>query len=269
MFTTLVVPLDGSPLAATAVRPAAAIARRAFATVELVTVTSPGLGIVDDELMLKDAASELDGVAFNYRIIESNDAPEAIIAASADEGSVLCMATHGRTGLARVVLGSTADTIIRSAARPVILVGPHAAAPTSFEAILACVKTSSPESCSVVPTAVEMARTLGARLWLVEVQSGGDAAPPDAPPDVVEAGGLEALASHLIHSGVDVEWEVLHGDVVGEVLRARATLGAAMLAVTAWAGGGILRTTLGSVSTQLAHTAPCPVLVAPSLPLHR
>ena len=38
--------------------------------------------------------------------------------------SVVCMATHGRTGLRAVVLGSVADEVVRDLGDPVVLVGP-------------------------------------------------------------------------------------------------------------------------------------------------
>src|SRR5262249_53753096 len=37
-------------------------------------------------------------------------------------GSLIVMTTHGRTGLARTLLGSVADRVIRSAISPVLLV---------------------------------------------------------------------------------------------------------------------------------------------------
>src|SRR5688572_30640866 len=118
MFTTIVVPLDGSPLAATALEPAAALARRAGADIELVTVTSPGLDTLDDELMLKEAGGTLEGVTFTTAVIESNDLDTAIVGAAEGDDRLLCMATHGRTGLVRAVLGSTADAVLRRAAQP-------------------------------------------------------------------------------------------------------------------------------------------------------
>ncbi len=42
---------------------------------------------------------------------------------------VLALATHGRSGIARAVLGSVADKVLRSADRPVFLLHPEAAVP--------------------------------------------------------------------------------------------------------------------------------------------
>ena len=261
MFTTLVVPLDGSALAATALAPAASLARRAAASIELVTVTSPGLNTLDDELVLKDAATALGDVPYTIQVIESNDVPTAVVLAATRADSLLCMATHGRTGLARAVLGSVAEATIRAAVRPMLLVGPKAVAPASWDVVQVCVDTSSEESRRAVPVALAMARALGARLWLVEVQP---ARFVPSTGDVIEAGGLEALATVLERDGIDVEWEVFHGDdIAGELLRAADAVQASLLVTTTHARAGVARVALGSVTAQLAHRAPCPLLVVP------
>lgn len=260
MFSTLVVPLDGSPLAATALPTAGAIARRSFASIELVMVTSPGLPTLDGELALKQAAADtIADVAHSCRVIESNDVRASLVEAASADGALLCMATHGRTGLTRVVLGSTAEAVTRTVARPVVLVGPHALPPSSFDAVVACIAPSADPDDPLLPAAVDLARTIGARLWLVQIQgqAGADAT------DVVDSAELHGLAHDLLARGIDVEWEVTHGDVVGDLLRLRAQTGAAMLAVMTHGRRGIARTVLGSVATQLVHTAPCPVLVVP------
>ncbi len=54
---------------------------------------------------------------------------EAIVAAAQDHDAVLvAMATHARTGLGRLLLGNTADAVLRTADAPLLLVPPLAAA---------------------------------------------------------------------------------------------------------------------------------------------
>src|SRR5215211_4879820 len=53
--------------------------------------------------------------------------PAAILDdASRHGGGLIAMATHGRSGLVRSLLGSTADTVLCSADRPVLLYRPRA-----------------------------------------------------------------------------------------------------------------------------------------------
>jgi nucleotide-binding universal stress UspA family protein len=37
---------------------------------------------------------------------------------------VICMASHGRTGIARAVMGSVADQVLKQTTRPVMIVRP-------------------------------------------------------------------------------------------------------------------------------------------------
>lgn len=49
---------------------------------------------------------------------------EILRVAEAERASVIVMGTHGRSGLARVLMGSVADRIVRGAPCPVLTVGP-------------------------------------------------------------------------------------------------------------------------------------------------
>ena len=261
MFATVVVPLDGSSRAAATVELAAELARRAGAALELVTVASPGLDLLDHELALKAECARVDRVPCSWRVIESNEVDVALAGAASDTDAILCMATHARTGIARAALGSTAEATVRAATRPIFLVGPHAAVPERWDVVQACIEPTSELSRRAVPVAVALARVLGARLWLVEVEP---ARQLRRDVDVPESAGVAALATALRRDGLDVEWDVLHGDdVVGELLSYQRTLGASVLVTSSHARRGLTRAALGSVTTSLVHDATCPVLVVP------
>jgi len=57
------------------------------------------------------------------------DHPAALIldVARRERAPLICMATRGRSGLGRLVLGRVADAVVRDAPMPVVLVGPLAA----------------------------------------------------------------------------------------------------------------------------------------------
>ena len=261
MFTTVVVPLDTTPRAASALGVASALARRTGAALELVTVTSPGFDTLEHEVALKTAAAGVD-LPCSWRVIESNEVEVALAdAVNGVPDAVLCMATHARTGIARAALGSTAEAVLRLVDQPVMLVGPHAVVPPHWDVVQVCVDTPSALSRRAVPAALALARVLGARLWLTEVQPARELRTGD---DVPETAGLAAMAAVLHGDGIDVEWEVFHGDdVVDELLRAQTTLAASVLVTTTHARVGVTRAALGSVTTGLVHRATCPVLVVP------
>jgi len=51
--------------------------------------------------------------------------PEIVAAAGDLKADLLCVGTHGRTGLAHLILGSQAERIIREAPCPVLTVKPQ------------------------------------------------------------------------------------------------------------------------------------------------
>jgi nucleotide-binding universal stress UspA family protein len=69
--------------------------------------------------------AELRGIQTRITIVGSDSAKEAILqAAERIRCDVIVLSSHGRSGVARTVLGSVADSIIREATRPVVVVGP-------------------------------------------------------------------------------------------------------------------------------------------------
>jgi nucleotide-binding universal stress UspA family protein len=150
--TTLLVPLDGSPFAEAALTTALDIASPTGELI-LVHVAVPPDHVERDELgrvvayldqqeaairldaeaYLSDVARQLRssapalGVSLDVRIGEP---ARGIVMAAADRGAELVvMATHGRTGLQRAVLGSIAGEVLRAGRTPLLLVHPAAAPP--------------------------------------------------------------------------------------------------------------------------------------------
>lgn len=58
------------------------------------------------------------------RILEGHPGTALVDAAAEEHADVVVMATHGRSGLRRAVLGSVADHVVRHASCPVLLVRP-------------------------------------------------------------------------------------------------------------------------------------------------
>jgi nucleotide-binding universal stress UspA family protein len=66
-------------------------------------------------------------VAVRTVVVESTDVPQAICDhAFANDMSCIAMATHGRSGLRRLLLGSVAEAVVRQARTPVLLYPPKA-----------------------------------------------------------------------------------------------------------------------------------------------
>jgi nucleotide-binding universal stress UspA family protein len=148
----ILVPLDGSPLALAALPAAAELAAVLRADLHLLRVVEPpaSLRVWDYTSPAFDPAAEapadpaadvagatkyLEGVAATLRarghaVRFSAEvglvAPTIAAVAEEQHASAIVMATHGRGGVARVVLGSVATGVLQRAGVPLLLVRPEA-----------------------------------------------------------------------------------------------------------------------------------------------
>lgn len=142
MFRRLLVPLDGSPFAASVIPLALDLARRAGGEVRFVVVTPP-LPVSEGSAPLLNPSIELTMRAENRRYLDEVLAREAekgvrlsgelldgpVVDTIADavraHGSdLVVVATHGRGGFSRFWLGSTATGLIRQSPAPLLLLRP-------------------------------------------------------------------------------------------------------------------------------------------------
>lgn len=126
---SLIVPLDGSELAEKALPVAQQFARALDAQLILLGVILPIWRLEppseDPPAYLVTAAAGL--AASSVEVLERSGEPAAEIATLAQEraAAAVVMATHGRTGVMRTVLGSVAGSVVHRSTVPVVLI--HAA----------------------------------------------------------------------------------------------------------------------------------------------
>jgi nucleotide-binding universal stress UspA family protein len=136
----ILVPLDGSELAERALNQAAALAEAARAQLTLLQVVGPVMPELrsfevarlpeDDEALadlaegyLRRVAAPLVGRGLEVQTVVVRGTPGEQIAATAAAGyDLIAMATHGRGGIERLIVGSVADQVVRTADVPVLLV---------------------------------------------------------------------------------------------------------------------------------------------------
>jgi nucleotide-binding universal stress UspA family protein len=122
-YRTICVPLDGSPLAEQALATAQPIAARIGATLLLVCVVT-GDDIAEAREYLEGVAERLRADRFNVQthVVEGIPADQIISVAQTGHADLIVMATHGRTGLRQIWLGSVATKVVHSSELPVLLV---------------------------------------------------------------------------------------------------------------------------------------------------
>jgi nucleotide-binding universal stress UspA family protein len=76
---------------------------------------------------LREAAAQILGQSVAYETVVKGGIPESSIIEAVSELNIdlIVMASHGRTGLAHLVLGSVAEEVVRLAPCPVMVVKPH------------------------------------------------------------------------------------------------------------------------------------------------
>lgn len=124
MYQRIIVPLDGSDLAQTALAHALGLCRACGATLVLLHVRERGGSPEAAERYLEFTRNQLAGSGVPIELaLRDGAVAEAIVRAADDlRADVIAMATHGRSGLRRVVYGSVAEHVLRSSGKPVLLV---------------------------------------------------------------------------------------------------------------------------------------------------
>lgn len=143
----ILVPVDFSPAATDAFRYALTLAVPLGASIEVVHAWSrvPGLTSLTEVDVAKEMAA--NATAQLRTLLEQTEVPPSVtVSARVVEGEawriiselssfvdLVVMGTHGRTGLDRIIMGSTAERVIRMAACPVLTVRNGALTPIDLE----------------------------------------------------------------------------------------------------------------------------------------
>jgi nucleotide-binding universal stress UspA family protein len=118
---------------------------------------------------LKGVAQTFPHASVSFSV-EKGRAEEVIIAkAAADKETLITMATHGRSGINRWLLGSVAEKVLRGSANPLLLVRAKAEAKTEGEVTLKSIVVpldGSEVAESVLPTVLEIAKKLNMEIVL-------------------------------------------------------------------------------------------------------
>jgi nucleotide-binding universal stress UspA family protein len=259
----VVVPLDQSPLSERALPIAQAIARHEHAAVELITVVPPedratAAGYLDDLVPLLTDVETTAGVVLAQR--GQSVAERLLEVSQPGPHTLVCMTSHGRSGLGATLLGSTAEDVLRRSAEPVLLVGRDCGLPWPGHrrSVLVPIDGSRLDDPIVEP-AIEVVRRSGLEPVLLHVAHDETARAPSA---------LESLRRRVAESGLDPKVDNSFGrNAARAIVDAAVAWGAALIVMASYVRPGAPRAFLGSVTMATIHRAPCPVLVYPGTAL--
>jgi nucleotide-binding universal stress UspA family protein len=195
--TTVLVPLDGSPLSELSVPLAHLLAARFRATVRTVTVGVDG----------NDVAADL--------VLDGEPAKALLDHLADSERTLVCMSSHGYGGVRRRLIGSVAEQLIRHAPIPVIVSGAQVVrADVGVPRTLLAGVAVSPRQSKLLRLLAAWAPLLGANVELAHIRLPSVAElyvtrttgrlPPDRP-------DLEQLVAELRADGVSATKHLLPG----------------------------------------------------------
>jgi nucleotide-binding universal stress UspA family protein len=304
-LSQILVPVDFSECSGLAVRLAGRFAAAFRAeidllhVVELPTIVSDenaGNGVIATQQLLelaeKQARARLDqlvadsareGLKIRRTSIERGR-PSDVVVDVAKRGNydLLAIATHGRTGFGRVLLGSVAERIVRHAPCPVLSAKPPTpSAPSAPKRVLVPVDYSS-YSRSALEYAGFLAKALGAELDVVHVWDRPSYVSEDVA--IQDRAGRRLSLTDMIRENAEHEMvdflkvapfaaaaaeselpkhRLLSGEPVSTLL-AEVEKGSHDLVVVGTQGRtGLKHLLLGSVAERLVRLSPVPVVTVP------
>ena len=220
-------------------------------------------------------------VETGWHLLAGEAVPEILWLAQEIRCALIVMGTQGQTGLARLLMGSVAEQVVRNAPCPVVTVkapprepppaaeGPSETAgpiPAAVPIQTILHPTDLSDRCAeAFRVACSLAKDHAARVIVVHVAE-PRAAPagmaPAPPPPEGHRGGMEEwlCRSHQSAPGVRVECRVEEGDAATGIVSAARATACDLIVMGTHGRTGLGRLLMGSVAESVLRTAPCPVV---------
>jgi nucleotide-binding universal stress UspA family protein len=210
--------------------------------------------------------------------VEKGRADEVIIEqAAADKATLIMMATHGRSGLNRWLLGSVAEKILRATANPLLLVRAGDEAEPGGDASIKSVIVpldGSELAEAVLPTVFELAEALNLEVMLLrgyDLPASAYYGTEDYLPNYdeikerIKEAAVEYLngkVATLKAKGLDKVFSTaVEGSAAEEIIRYARGCPGALVAMCTHGRSGVRRWVLGSVTEKVVRHCGDPVLV--------
>jgi nucleotide-binding universal stress UspA family protein len=280
---------DFSETGALALDHAVRLARRHEARLVLAHVVEPiplgpypVLMAPDNELAIRDLArkrmetlaerARSEGVVADVRVDMGSPGSELVVMAEDEAADVIVIGTRGLTGFQHVMLGSTAEYVVRVSSCPVLTIHPSDAV------------SEEPAKTVILPTDLSAATGNATDAFVALFGNGekphviltfADRTPPYLEPfrhdtlmkmherDVVKEEierRMEPAVSQLRESGFEVETAVLDGDPVSVVTELATERNADLIVMNSHGRSAILNALLGKIAQRIVQHSPCPVL---------
>ena len=257
LYDHVIVPFDGSDASRDVSVYAADLARVVGARLLLLTSAEVrGVANIDG---LKQRAVEISDQPVDVWIDAQKRPSDAVVkSVGFRPGSLVCMATHARTGLRKAVHGSVAEAVIRNVDAPVLLFGPAWRRTEIFDPdrILVCLDGSR-TSEEVLPEAEAWRSVLDLDCTMVHVDVGDD---HSLTHDDEVAQRVARLVGPFVEQGAELAVVAGH-DVPEAIVALTVEHPGAVVAMATHGRAGLARLTTGSITMDVVLGSKVPVLV--------
>jgi nucleotide-binding universal stress UspA family protein len=294
--TKILVTLDGSPAAEAVLPYVLLLAARLRIPIELISIidlTELARSAAAYESLFLDQLAEdetrrrreyLEKIAPSFangqidcRILKGNPESSIVEYAAQNPAAIIAMATHGRSGLNRWLLGSVAEKVLRSTSNPLLLIRSMPTAVTEQQVSIQSIMVPLDGSAlaeSVLPPVSKLAKKLYAEMVLFRAYN--------IPPGFYDAGGgfaidldrllaqteadvltyLEEKKAALKKAGVgSVTIASRQGYDADEIINYAGNRPDRLIAMCSHGRSGVRRWAVGSVAETVVRHCSSPVLV--------
>lgn len=297
MYTKILVPLDGSPVAEQVLPYARSIAKALAVPVELFRAVEPEtvavysdpkegryVDVVEADLKtqsldyLKKLETSLAKTSKSVSSVEIGNPAERIVArVAAQPGTLIAMATHGRSGIQRWLLGSVAEKVLQTATNHLLLVKATDKAKSIEDVLLKTVVVPLDGSSlaeKVLPHVSNLAKKMDLEILLVRVYAlpimgytAEDYYTPNLDQLLEQAKEearqyLEQKVTQLKGEGLRrVSSRFLEGDSARQIIDIARKTPDNLIAMCTHGRSGIGRLVLGSITNRVVRHSGDPVLI--------
>jgi len=287
MYKKILVPLDGSELAETALPYAIELAGRLGSEIGLIHVCASNESkdyhshaLYMDKIagdVKKATKGKVSGVKTAH--LTGHHAEQIVDHAEREDTGLIVMVSHGSSGVRRWVLGSVADKVVRATDRPVILIRASGYSTEIREkGVLKKViipLDGSKEGEAVIPYIAEIASNTDAEVTLLHVMASihpvysipGETVQMPYALDELQLLRekaevyLKKLVPIFEDKGVNVKCEVVTGATANEIIRYAEDAEADLVAMSTHGRAGITRWALGSTTDKVLRAGTTPVML--------
>lgn len=294
MFEKILVPLDGSKLAETALESALHIARKQSGQLILLTVPIYGQVMApgpagyslmtpsqSPDILSEDAETYLDsiyrkitepGIDVVTEVVGGDIAGNIVDMAAAEEADLIIMTTHGYSGFTRWMMGSITERVLRSAPCPVLVIR----CPGLPENAVITLDGSPVAEQALIP-GLNLARLLGAGVTLLMIDqekklgdlelnlldaAGGGLGQQIAQKEADQAHQyLQEIVEHYQSPNQDINSLVLGGSPANSILAYVEKVPVQLLIMATHGHTGLRRWVYGSVTEKCLHNTACAMLI--------